>query len=430
MALDPLIYDDEAESVVLGTMYGPAVAKSHVAYCIEVLDESDFGPRHRPIFRAIKAAFLDGEPLDSSLTVLHRLRRAGHLEEIGGPDYLMELLHFAPSMAGGKHHLTTVKWAARVREWQQLQVKTLSSDEDAEHLAEAAADLLANLKSGKVSLPSPLEAQVTEAFDRFEENAGRQVGLRSGLHKFDEVTGGFLPGQLIIVGARTSVGKTSLLVQFATAAARQDAKVLVLSLEMPTQQVTHRLLAQTAEVPVQHLTNPSLLSEQSWRNLVKAQAEIPPGIWLSDGSFTPDSLIAKIRHAHAQTGGLNVVVVDYIQLVRTAGKNRAQEIGEVSRSLKALANELGICILAASQLSRAHEHAGREPMLSDLRESGSLEHDADVVVLIHRPKADEKGPSLRSMVESELIVAKNRNGATGKTPAYFDAPLNRFQETA
>lgn len=428
--IDPLIYDQEAETVVLGTMFGPGVSKTHVAHCVEVLDDVDFSLATRPIFQAIKQAFLAGEPLESELTVLHRLRRAGQLNTIGGSATLVDILAHAPSEASGKHHLKTVKWAARVREWQQLKSSDLLTDEDAERLAAQAQAILANIKSGSISLPSPLEAEIDDAFLLFEENTGKQIGLRSGLRKFDEVTGGFMPGQLVIVGARTSIGKTSLLVQFATHAAEQGATCLVLSLEMPTSQVTNRLLAQTSSVPVQHLTNPSLLTEESWLRLVEARRAIPDGLWLADGGYTAETIQAKIRSAHAQLGGLDVVVVDYIQLIRTKGQNRTQEVGEVSRSLKSLANELGICIIAASQLSRAHEQDNREPGLRDLRESGSLEHDSDVVVLIHRPKSAADEPQLASMVESVLIVAKNRNGATGKTPVYFDAPVNRFVETS
>lgn len=427
MALDPLIYDDEAEEIVLGTMFGPGTSKTHVAHCIEVLDEADFSLENRPIFQAIKQAFLDGEPLDASLTVLHRLRRAGKLEHVGGTDKLMDILHFAASEASGRHHLKTVKWAARLREWQKLQTEDLQTDADAEKLAEAATDLLNNIKSGNISLPSPIEAEIKGAFELFEANTGKQIGLHSGLRKFDEVTGGFMPGQLVIFGARTSVGKTSLLVQFAAEAARQGANCLVISLEMPKKQVLNRILAQNSGVPVQHLTNPSQLEESSWRHLVETQRTMPSNMWLDDGSFTPDSLTTRIRNHHAQVG-LQVVVVDYIQLVRTKGYNRANEMGEVTRALKALATELGICILAASQLSRQHEQDKREPALRDLRESGSLEHDADVVVLIHRPVPEKGVPQISSMVESELIVAKNRNGRTGKTPVFFDAPLNRFQE--
>lgn len=429
-----LLYDDDAETVVLGTMFGPGASKAHVAHCIELLDEEDFGEKLRPVFVAIKQCFLDGEPLEHPLTVLHRLRRSGNLAAIGGSGTLLDLLHYAGSPGLARHHIKTVKWAARLRDWQRIRAEKLGSEDDAEKIAEAAQDLLASLKSGALKLPSPIEAQIPAEFDLFEENAREQTGLHSGLHRFDGVTGGFLPGQYVIFGAKTSEGKTSLLVQLAVSAARQKAKVLFISLEMTNRQVIHRILAQEAGVPVQQMTNPSLLTSDSWTRLVNAKPNIPPGIWTADGMYDIDSLVAKVRRAHAQMGGLDVLVVDYIQLVRASRnnkeKNRTQEVGEVSRLLKSLANDLGVCVLAASQLSRQHERDKRKPQLSDLRESGSLEHDADVVVFIYRPELDRDEPHLGGSIPCELIVAKNRNGMTGKTAARFNAPLNLFEEVA
>lgn len=424
--MSALIYDAEAEEIVLGTCFGPGVDKAHVAEIVELLDADDFEPsNHRAIFRAIKGAFLDGEPLESPHTVLTRLRRSGDEQASGGALKLHDLLHHAPSAASGRHHVRTVKWASRLRDWARLQMSELNTEDEMAEVAQIAHELLHDLRGGSLKLPSPIHAEIDGAFDLFESHSDTPSGIFSGLRRLDEVTGGFHPGQLVIVGARTSVGKTSLLSQLAVAAAKQNAHVLFVSLEMPTAQVTHRILGQESNVPIQRMTNPSHLEDTDWVKMTQARAVMPGGIWITDGAFQIDALIAKVRRAHAQVG-INVVCVDYVQLIQgTERGNRTQEVGEVSRALKALATELGICVITASQLSRAHEHDKRVPTLKDLRESGSLEHDADVVVLLHRKETDGQ---LSSIFPTDLIVAKNRNGATGSTETMFNAPLNRFEE--
>jgi replicative DNA helicase len=424
--MSALIYDSEAEAIVLGSLFGPGASKAHIAECVELLDESDFDPdKHRVIYRAIRQAFLAGEPLDAPLTVLHRLRRNGDETVSGGGLELHHLLEMAPSEASARHHIRTIKWASRLRDWAKLQQAELSDEAELEHVTLIAQELLHDLRGGSVKLPTLLQAEVAGAFDLFEKNAGQQLGLRSGLSSLDRVTGGFMPGQFIVVGAKTSVGKTSLLVQVAVAAAKQNARVLFLSLEMLRDQVAQRAIGQEADVPIQKMTNPSLLDEKAWMQLVAAQSVLPGGMWISDGAFRIDDLIAKIRRVHAHVGGLNMVVVDYIQLVQgTSQGNRTQEVGEVSRALKAIANELGVCVLTASQLSRQHEYDKRPPTLKDLRESGSLEHDADIVILL-----DQRDDSLTSNRPTNLAVKKNRNGATGYVEVNFNAPVNRFEET-
>lgn len=421
------IYDKDAEMIVLGSMFGPGVRKDHVAGCIELLEDEDFfEDKHRAVFAAIKLSFLDGEPLDHALTVMHRLRRLGNKCSVTGTD-LHALLGQATTSDIGRYHIKTLKWAARLREWHQLKAEKLGSEEDVERLAEQAQSILHGLKGGSLKLPSPIEVEIDGAFDLFEKEARTQVGLRSGLDKLDAVTGGFLKGQYIIVGAKTSVGKTSFLVQAAVSAAKQSARILYVSLEMPKRQVIHRVLAQEASVNVQSMTNPALLTEEDWIKLTNTRANIPEGIWVVDGAYRIEELVAKVRRTHATVSGLAMLCVDYVQLIRGSAnaKTRTEEVGEVSRALKGLANELGICVLAASQLSRQHEHDKRPPRLSDLRESGSLEHDTDVVILL-----DQDPDSIYSTQRpTKFLVQKNRNGKVGYAETIFNAPLNRFEET-
>lgn len=427
----PVIYDAEAEAIVLGTMFGPMVNRSHVAECLEMLDVQDFKDlQNRQIFKAIKAAFLAGEPLDHGHTILHRLRRAGIEETAGGALKLHDLLHHAPTTEIARHHLKVVKWAARLDEWRALKSQDMTNDEEMQKVVESALVLLGELRSGETKLPSPLAAEITGAFDLLEEDARRRIGFGSGIAKLDEVTGGFMSGQFVVVGARTSVGKTSFLTQIATEAARQGGRVLFVSLEMPNRQVTHRIMAQSASVPVQQMTNPATLTDDSWTKLSTAAGHAPQGLYLTDGSFTIDNLSAKVRRFIGQYGNLDMVCVDYIQLLkgmRKGTQNRTEEVGEVSRALKAMANDLGICVIAASQLSRQHEHDKRMPQPRDLRESGSLEHDCDVLIFLHRPELEKGETQLANNIETTLYVAKNRNGAVGTTTVYFNAPLNRFE---
>lgn len=423
-----MVYDSEAEAVVLGTLFGPGTDRSHVAECLEHLDSNDFkDPPHRKIFDAIKAAFLDGEPLEHPHTILHRLRRMGLEAEAGGSLKLHDLLHHAPTQASGRHHLKVVKWAARLEEWRELTALSMTSDDEMQEIVEAGLSLLGDLKSGTIHAPSPLVSHIAGAMELFAEGERKQTGFRSGLAPLDAVTGGFMPGQFVVVGAKTSVGKTSFLVQVATEAARQGGRVLFVSMEMPARQVAHRVLAQQAQVPVQQLTNPASLTEENWKRLTDAESKAPSGMYLIDGAFSIDALQAKVRRFIGQHGMLDMLCVDYIQLlkgVRTSRtQNRSEEVGEVSRSLKAMANELGICVIAASQLSRQHEHDKRMPQTRDLRESGSLEHDPDVVMFLHRPDDSE----FSNLITTTLRVAKNRNGARGDADVIFNAPLNRFE---
>ena len=421
----------EAEESVLGSMM---IEPDAVLAAAEILVAEDFyKENHRIIFRRMMEMSEAQEAIDM-VTLSDRLRATGELEKIGGMAELARLANFVPTAANVEYYARIVADKAVARRLigaaTEIAASAYRGAEDLDELLDKAEQVIFQVaqkrsRQGYV----PLKDVLVETLERLEKMAsqgGETLGLPSGLSDLDRITTGFQPSDLIIIAARPSVGKTSLALNIArNTALKADVPVVVFSLEMSKEQVAQRLLCSEAAIPSQKLRN-GYLDEDEWRRLSSALGRLGEAkIYIDDTpSISVMELRTRCRRLKAEHG-LGLVVVDYLQLMRPSHKaeNRQQEISEISRSLKGLARELGVPLIALSQLSRAVEQRQKPiPQLSDLRESGAIEQDADVVVFLY------SDPEMDQQNTIELIVAKQRNGPTGSLRLFFSKDICRFED--
>ena len=423
-----LPHDLAAERAVLAAVL---VDRSQLDSVREVLKTRDFlDVRHQRIFDAF--CELDDAPelrkIDL-LTVRAELERTGKLDAAGGAGYLGELSDGVARSSNAADYARVVRERALSRELHRFGNRVASDavqNSPREILSAAQEDLYAIAEGTFTSGP----VRLTEDLSRLAEESARHregfSGIRTGFDDLDNVMGGLRESDLILVGARPGEGKTSLALNIALTAGRAGKRVLIFSLEMPRRQIATRLLFSHAEVDTWQLSRPGMLNERDRRliqNTLPVVARMP--IYVDDSNVTPVELRSKARQVKREHG-LDLVVIDYLQLMRASEpgsrrfENRNLEIAEISRSFKLLAKELEVPILALSQLSRAPEQragALTEPRLSDLRESGALEQDADIVIFIHRELKKKQngaaGAEAPSPPVRRVIVAKNRNGPVG-----------------
>jgi replicative DNA helicase len=427
----------EAEQSVLGAVLLDREAAEH---CAEVLRPEDFyREAHRRIFDAVLSLVARHEAVDV-ITVAEELQRAGHLEAVGGLPYLTDLAASVPATANAPYYARIVADKAVLRELLRAtneiaeEVYAGNLDPDA-LLDQAEARIFRIAEARRTSRPfRPLKDVLLRTFsdlERLYERQGEVIGTTTGLEGLDRLTTGLHPAELIVLAARPSQGKTALALNIALAAAGKGAAVGFFSLEMAAEQLALRLLCMTAGVPGDRVRS-GFIAEDDWPKLGWALGKLSEApIYIDD---TPNMSImdvrARARRMRSECG-IQLLIVDYLQLMHARGRHesRQQEIAEISRSLKALARELEIPVLALSQLSRAVEaRENRRPQLSDLRESGAIEQDADVVIFIYQDPKWAEDPSRR--YEMELIVAKQRNGPTGPVPVIFHRQLGRFTDKA
>jgi replicative DNA helicase len=435
-------YSLEAETSVLGGMLidGDAVARA-----IEIVDESMFyREANRRIFRSMTRLFQRGEVVDA-LTISEDLKKTDEIDAIGGMAYLAELLDAVPTAANIEYHAKIVRERALLR---RLIDAGSTIIRDAYEVGERTVEEVLDEAEQKIFQVAQshdregfvwIKKVLYPTFERIEQlqaARGGITGVGSGFQDLDELTGGFQKGDLVILAARPSMGKTSLVVGVALhAAIMHQTPVAIFSLEMSKEQIVQRMLCHEGLVDLGALLR-GRLSEDDYVRLAQAAGHLNTApIWIDDsGGLTPIEMRAKARRLKADQPNLGMIVLDYIQLMGGSGfsaENRQQEVSQISRSLKALAKELGVPILALSQLSRAPEQrTDHRPQLSDLRESGALEQDADVVMFLYRAEryvtaqeAEEKGLTGKA----ELIIGKQRNGPTGTVDLFFRKESTRFE---
>jgi replicative DNA helicase len=439
--------DLAAERAVLGAVLADSTVVASVA---EVVHADDFSsPAHGQIFAAMLA--LDGtqRPVDH-LTLSEELKTRGQLAGVGGPAYLMTLDQVVPLASSAVEYARIVKDQSVRRRLAQVgrEILELASQDTGE--LEAILDeaerrvfqLAERKREGELKPVRELMESTLELLDRMKMSSSGVTGLSTGFVDLDLQLTGFHPGELLILAARPGVGKTSLAMNVAMhVALKEERPVGIFSLEMPADQLLMRLLASAARVDMKKLRGGRLTphDEEKFQEVAGALFNAP--LFIDDtGALSPFDLRAKARRLKQRNQSLGLLVVDYLQLMHQKGKveSRQLEVSEISRSLKALAKELDVPILALSQLNRkVEERKGGRPMLSDLRESGAIEQDADVVMFIHRDDGadDEDGPSGsgyggRGAVPVELIVAKQRNGPTGTIDLVFLSEYTRFESRA
>jgi replicative DNA helicase len=425
----------DAERTVLGAILVDNAAFNSAA---DVLVRDDFyRESHRRIFDAMVVLSEKSHPIDF-VTVKEELSRAGVLEAIGGVTYLAALVDGLPRMFNVSHWSAIVKEKSVLRSLIHISNRIVQScyeaDQDAAAIVEMAEKNIFSIadqqlrKKGFVAVRDIVKDSF-RTIDQLSQSKEAVTGLPTGFVDIDERTTGFQKGDLIIVAARPAMGKTSLCLNIAqNAASRTGEAVGIFSLEMAKEQLVLRMLCSDARVDA-HRLRTGALQEKDWTRLARAYAELAAArIFIDDSAtLTPLEMRAKCRRLKAEHG-LGLVVVDYLQLMNAAGRveNRQQEIASISRSMKGLAKELDLPVIALSQLSRAPEaRTEKRPQLSDLRESGGLEQDADVVMFIYREEEYKATDENRGI--AEIIIGKQRNGPTGTVKLAFIREFTRFE---
>lgn len=427
----------EAERAVLGAiLLEPAI----LPRAVELLAADEFyKDAHRRIYTVMLGLFERGEPADA-LTVSEELRREGHLEEVGGQAALATLMEEATVATQFATYAGIVRDKAQLRELirvaREVVEQGFEETEDVPVLLDRAEQMLFRIAERRLrSAAFPVRDILTRAIQQIEALYHRKelvTGLATGFAKLDELTAGLQRADFLIIAGRPSMGKTAFALNIAQhVTVRGNRPVLFFSLEMTKEQLVQRLLCSEARVD-SHLVRTGYLRDQDWKRIVDAAGRLADApLFIDDtASLSALELRAKARRIKAEHG-LDLVVVDYLQLMqgRARAENRQQEIAEISRSLKALAKELSVPVLALSQLSRAVESRGEAslPRLSDLRESGALEQDADVIIFLHRPGFYKEDPPETERNITDVIIGKQRNGPIGKLELLFKTEYTRFE---
>ncbi len=420
----------EAEQATLGAML---VEREAIARVVDLLDPEDFyNPQHQLLYRVMIDLFNESRPVDI-VTVPARLQDRDQLETVGGTRYLIELQEAAPTAAAIAHYARIVREKSTLRALIRAGGEIQSSaqhagDEDVETIVDRAEQIVFSVGERTITPAfTPIRDLLGETYDRIDEMQESHrpgTGLLSGYDDLDSLTSGFQPSDLVVIAARPSMGKTALALNIGTYVAKtQNKTVAVFSLEMAKEQLALRLLCAEAGVNQQNIRQGYIDRADMDRIAIAASRLYKAPLYLDDSpTMNVLEMRGKTRRLRAEHG-LDLIIVDYLQLVSGYGRfeNRTQEISQVARSLKALARELRVPVVALSQLSRAVEARGhpRRPLLSDLRESGSIEQEADVVAFIYRPSyygADElraAGYLETDRNIAEVLIQKQRNGPTG-----------------
>lgn len=427
----------EAEESVLGSMM---LLEDAIAQVTEVLQSGDFyKSAHRVIYDALVGLFARGEPVDA-ITTVEELKRRGSLDAAGGALYIHHLVESVPSPASAAHYARIVADHAMLRRLIEagstIIQRAYDVPEDAAKLADQAEGLIYSVarhqEKDEVVPLSRLVGESLETLERMHDREGGMAGIPTGFVDLDQLLQGLQPGNLIIIAARPGVGKSSLVTNIArNVAIEAEVPVAMFSLEMSRIEIAMRLLCAEARVG-QDRVRAMRVAADEWPRIIEA-AEVldrAPVYIVDSGAMTIVDIRAKARRMKSGTG-LGLLIVDYLQLMsgHQRTESRQQEIADISRSLKLLAKELEIPVIAVSQLNRNPEsRTDKRPQLSDLRESGSLEQDSDVVMFIHREELWNDSPDIKGL--AEIIVAKHRNGPTDKVPLAFLSHLTQFRNYA
>jgi replicative DNA helicase len=435
----------DAEKTILGAILLDNAAHAEAA---EALKPDDFSlDSHRRIFLRMSELIDTGRAVDI-VTLSNELSRYKEVEAVGGVAYLASLTEGLPRRPVIEDYIRIVKDKSLLRRLMGICSAAIAKAADQSQdaigvLDETESQLLEVSQHGLAQGLQPIDVIVRDSFgsiDNLYKHARDVTGLATGFTNFDRMTSGLQKGELIIIAARPSMGKTALAINIAENAAIQfQATVAVFSLEMSKESLLRRMLASRAGVNQRNLQTGFIPREDQAKLQDALGLLVESRIYIDDSAgSTIAEMRAKARRLKQNAGGLDLIVIDYLQLmsasvpgVKKGYENRVQEVSAISRGLKAMAKELGVPVVALSQLSRSNEKRDdKRPMLSDLRESGSIEQDADVVVFIHREAYYKRGEDMSEAdkAKSEIIIAKQRNGPTGTVQMSFDSRLTCFNE--
>ncbi|UZP69142.1 replicative DNA helicase [Desulfovibrio mangrovi] len=427
----------EAEQAVLGGIFLRADA---LYTLVDIIHEDDFyAPAHRTLFAAIMELHRQNKPVDL-LTVGQYLKDKALLEQVGGAVYLGELANSVITAANAEHYATIVRDKSLQRNLiescSQIISKCYDQSVEIDNLldeSEQAVFSISERTAGQAFVDSKtLVGRVFEELERRIDSKNLVTGVTTGFYTLDKMTAGMQPSDLIIVAARPSMGKTAFTLNLATNAALQGGvPVVFYSLEMGMEQLMSRMIAAVGGVELSKLRTGRGITDEDWQRLHWAADQLGNApIFIDDTpSLSTLDLRARTRRLKASKN-IGMVIVDYLQLMRSSRKtdSRELEISDISRNLKALAKELHIPVIALSQLNRkVEERADKRPMLSDLRESGAIEQDADVIMFIYRDAVYNKKEDRALIHSAEIIIGKQRNGAVGACPLQYNGQFTRFE---
>ncbi len=433
--------DPEAESSVLSAMMSSTEALQE---CLITLEPDDFYfPSNRTVFLALRDLFDKNMPLDN-ITLADYLRTQGELERVGGPSFILSLSNNPLALVGWRRHVEMLHRDTTLRKMihASAQITALAFDapEDTKEVVDRAEKLLLDVTNRDVHTnEQSLEDIMSDLYEELGEQAAsdqKTIGVMTGFPTVDETLLGLRPGQMIVIGARPGVGKTSFALNLATNAAFAGASVALFSLEMSKIEIAQRLLAAHARIGLQEIRSARIKDDQ-WPQILEATNELSKlDIMIDD---TPGTTVTEIRAKARRIlrGKQNgVVIIDYLQLVSPPSgghraDSRATEVSEMSRGIKIMAKDLEVPVIALSQLNRTVENrTGKRPQLSDLRESGSIEQDADIVCFLDRSMSEDEAAreDRPAMGETTFIIAKNRSGSVADVPLTFLASSTKFVE--
>jgi replicative DNA helicase len=439
-------HDQDAERAVIGAML---VSETAVAAVAERLAADDFYSEvHRIIYGAMMRLYSRGDPIDQ-LTLTNELRSVNEFERIGGRPYVFQIVESVPTAANAGRYADIVRGKALLRAvidvGSRITEDAFREPENVSEALDSAEQLIYGVSNRTLrehlAPVSELAPGALEMIQRLYEQEGEVTGVETGFEDLDRLTTGFHNSDLVILAARPAMGKTAMALNAIWhASGEKKMPVAIFSLEMSKEQLVQRLISQTTRIPAQALRSGNVKAED-WPKLVRGVAEVARApIWIDDtAGITLMEIRAKVRRLASQLNAagempLSLVVVDYLQLMiggdsRNRQENRQQEVADISRGLKVLARDLDVPVLAIAQLSRAVEaRHDKRPLLSDLRDSGAIEQDADMVMFLYRdeyynPESDDKGIA-------EVIVGKHRNGPTGKVQLAWLEQYTKFASLA
>lgn len=426
-------YDEQAEASVLGAML---LDKSAITTAVEIIHAEDFYyDSHKAIFEGILRLYNKNEPADM-ITLSDFLKKSGQLEAVGGYTYLGRLTSGAGAVSNTEAYANIIKekstLRALIRAGSEIVEDSYRDDDEVGAIIEKAEksifDITQDNQRGGLMNMETVMVDTFGVMQQRSENKGGLTGLTTGFIDLDRKTSGMQKADLVLLAARPSMGKTALMVNISTnAALKANATVAMFSLEMSRNQLSQRILSSLSHVDLMKIISGDLTTEE-WSKVIETMTYMNEmAIYIDDtAGITPLEVKAKCRRLKAEKG-LDLVVIDYLQLMEVGGRaeSRQQEISAISRQLKGIAKELDVPVIALSQLSRAPEmRADHRPILSDLRESGAIEQDADIVMFLYRD--EYYNPDTEKQGLGELIIAKHRNGPTGTVELLFKGEYTKF----